>query len=330
MISLHDSCYQIWTVGFRSTLEGSGNPRNEKKPSSIGFASLSLSLSLSPPRSIGEMGREKGRFMSPPVLLVISLIGFVYYTTVFIFIDVWLGLGTGPGLLNALIFSWLAFMCLFSFFVTVLTDPGGVPPSFAPETEDPQKDGECLRYCDKCSSYKPPRAHHCRVCRRCVLKMDHHCVWIGNCVGYANYKPYIVCVLHAAMASIYSMVIFASSILGKDHDFKGISNKIFYILCGSVTIMLSLAFGSLLGWHIYLLTHNLTTIEYRAAVRAMWLAKKSGQKYHHQFDLGIYNNLIMILGPNILKWFCPAAAGHLKDGTQFPISRVHGQHHPDP
>lgn len=31
--------------------------------------------------------------------------------------------------------------------------------------------GECLRYCDKCSSYKPPRAHHCRVCRRCVLKM---------------------------------------------------------------------------------------------------------------------------------------------------------------
>ncbi|RWW66150.1 hypothetical protein BHE74_00026499 [Ensete ventricosum] len=78
--------------------------------------------------------------MSPPVLLVISLIGFVYYTTVFIFIDDWLGLGTGPGFLNALIFSWLAFMCLFSFFVTVLTDPGSVPPSFAPETEDPRKD----------------------------------------------------------------------------------------------------------------------------------------------------------------------------------------------
>ena len=27
------------------------------------------------------------------------------------------------------------------------------------------------RYCQKCRAYKPPRAHHCRVCQRCVLRM---------------------------------------------------------------------------------------------------------------------------------------------------------------
>lgn len=27
-----------------------------------------------------------------------------------------------------------------------------------------------------------------------------------------------------------------------------------------------------------------------------------------------------VLGPNILKWFCPTSMGHLRDGTQFPIS----------
>lgn len=31
--------------------------------------------------------------------------------------------------------------------------------------------GGDLRYCQKCGHYKPPRAHHCRACKRCVLKM---------------------------------------------------------------------------------------------------------------------------------------------------------------
>lgn len=28
-----------------------------------------------------------------------------------------------------------------------------------------------LTQCEKCSAYKPPRTHHCRVCKRCILRM---------------------------------------------------------------------------------------------------------------------------------------------------------------
>lgn len=57
-ISLHDSCNQIWTVGFRSTLEGAETP-HEKKPSSVGFAPLSLSLSHLRDRS-ERWGEKRG------------------------------------------------------------------------------------------------------------------------------------------------------------------------------------------------------------------------------------------------------------------------------
>ncbi|XP_020878047.1 probable protein S-acyltransferase 15 isoform X2 [Arabidopsis lyrata subsp. lyrata] len=231
------------------------------------------------------------RFFSIPVLSVILVMGFVYYVTLFIFIDDWVGLRSSAGKLNALLFSFLASLCLFSLSICVLVDPGRVPASYVPDVEDSGwSNGNATetRKCDKCFAYKPLRTHHCRVCRRCVLKMV-----LLVCCAFKNGDSYA----------------------------GNVPLKTFIVCCGIFMIGLSITLGTLLCWHIYLIAHNITTIEHYDSKRASWLARKSGQSFRHQFDIGVYKNITSVLGPNMIKWLCPTFTRNSEDGISFSASR---------
>ncbi|RYP09186.1 hypothetical protein DL764_001457 [Monosporascus ibericus] len=61
--------------------------------------------------------------------------------------------------------------------------------------------------CRTCGLLKPARSKHCGVCGRCVHKMDHHCVFINNCVGYGNQHFFILLLLSTAVLTAYGACV---------------------------------------------------------------------------------------------------------------------------
>ena len=53
--------------------------------------------------------------------------------------------------------------------------------------------------------------HHCRTCNKCVHFMDHHCVYISNCVGRNTLKPFVLFMTYATLACLLCLYVYIAN-----------------------------------------------------------------------------------------------------------------------
>uniref|UniRef100_A0A8C9L4Y3 Palmitoyltransferase n=2 Tax=Pavo cristatus TaxID=9049 RepID=A0A8C9L4Y3_PAVCR len=70
-----------------------------------------------------------------------------------------------------------------------------------------EREGVKMDWCAKCQLVRPARAGHCRLCGRCVRRLDHHCVWINSCVGEQNHQAFILALFFFMLTSLYGIML---------------------------------------------------------------------------------------------------------------------------
>lgn len=95
-------------------------------------------------------------------------------------------------------------LALASHAKTTFTDPGAVPQAAIP-IEATAASSHSM--CSQCQTFKPPFSHHCRICNRCISRMDHHCPWMNNCIGSGNLKHFVLFLIYTWVCSTMALLL---------------------------------------------------------------------------------------------------------------------------
>lgn len=154
------------------------------------------------------------------------------------------------------------------------------------------------RICKFCLIIKPERSHHCRVCRKCVLKYDHHCKFLSNCIGFVNYKFFFLFLLYTLILLLFIICTLFEGLeiyineFGWDTSFcKIFAFSYLFIFLVFVSV------ADLFIFHLMILIKGITTVE----------NKDKNKRENIYEEKTCKEGMEESFGKGWLCWFCPTS-----------------------
>lgn len=167
--------------------------------------------------------------------------------------------------------------------LTATTDPGILPRNTTMDDAEAAANSQStrtvevngttinLKWCYTCRIWRPPRAAHCSECNVCVDRLDHHCPWMGQCIGRRNYRFFLGYVSSTVTLCLYtgllSLLVFlraASHSKAKlviDVIVEGAAQAPAAAVAVALPALITLCVAPLLCYHATLVCENKTTNE---------------------------------------------------------------------
>ncbi|KAH8247506.1 hypothetical protein KR038_005379 [Drosophila bunnanda] len=182
-------------------------------------------------------------------------------------------------------------------------------------------DESLWRYCDTCERFMPPRSWHCKVCKCCILKRSHHCIFTANCVGHNNQRYFFWFTFYMTLGLLLALgntIIF----MLKNYDY-------FYVITWIWPVAIYLDefatgasppnwLGLTIMFNAYILLAPLVMFMFQMV--SIWRNTVVFDLNNDSYDLGLRKNFMSILGQRGLWTFLsPTVKSPLShDGTKWP------------